>query len=314
MRHGKTIAVVIPALDEEQAIGRVIADVPAWADDIVVVDNGSHDGTAHAAEAAGARVVAELERGYGAACQAGIKALADPDIIVFLDGDYSDRPQEMDALVDPIAVGGFDLVVGSRVRGERGPGALTPQQRFGNWLACRFIHRYWGAACSDLGPFRAIRAGALRDLAMQDRAYGWTVEMQLKAVEAGLRYPGGAGELSRPHRRLKNLRHAARLAARRRDDPRCDCPLRLARTPLGLGALTRQAWCARAAGAPTAAPISNRRGARTRVGPSPSTSARRSPCQAKMPPARSSTATAPRALRPGATRSASFELLTPTEQ
>ena len=188
MRHGKKIGVVIPALNEEQAIGRVIADVPAWADDIVVVDNGSHDGTARAAEAAGARVIAEPERGYGAACQAGIKALAAPDIIVFLDGDYSDRPEEMGALIDPIASGDFDLVVGSRVSGKRGPGALTPQQRFGNWLACRLIRRIWGAACSDLGPFRAIRTSALRDLGMQDRAYGWTVEMQLKAVETGLRY------------------------------------------------------------------------------------------------------------------------------
>jgi glycosyltransferase involved in cell wall biosynthesis len=188
MRHGKKIGVVIPALNEEQAIGRVIADVPAWADDIVVVDNGSHDGTARAAEVAGARVIAEPERGYGAACQAGIKALVAPDIIVFLDGDYSDRPQEMSALIDPIASGDFDLVVGSRVSGKRGPGALTPQQRFGNWLACRLIRRIWGAACSDLGPFRAIRTSALRDLDMQDRAYGWTVEMQLKAVETGLRY------------------------------------------------------------------------------------------------------------------------------
>ncbi len=188
MRQGKKIGVVIPALNEEQAIGRVIADIPAWADEIVVVDNGSHDGTARAAERAGARVVSENERGYGAACQTGIEALQAPDIIVFLDGDYSDRPPEMGTLTDPILAGAADLVVGSRVRGRRGPGALTLQQRFGNWLACRLIWRIWGTPCSDLGPFRAIRADALRALDVKDRAYGWTVEMQLKAAESGLKY------------------------------------------------------------------------------------------------------------------------------
>jgi glycosyltransferase involved in cell wall biosynthesis len=188
MRHGKKIGVIIPALNEEQAIGRVIADIPTWADEIVVVDNGSHDGTACAAQTAGARVVSECERGYGAACQTGVGALDDPDIIVFLDGDYSDSPDEMALIADPIAQGKADFVVGSRVRGRRGPGALTPQQRFGNWLACRLIRRIWGTPCSDLGPFRAIRADALSTLDMQDRAFGWTVEMQLKAAESGLRY------------------------------------------------------------------------------------------------------------------------------
>jgi len=188
MRHGKKIGVVIPALNEEQAIGRVVADIPAWADEIVVVDNGSHDGTARAARRAGAHVVRESERGYGAACQTGIRTLQEPDIIVFLDGDYSDRPDEMALIADPIAEGQADFVVGSRVRGKRGPGALTPQQQFGNWLACRLIRRIWGTRCSDLGPFRAIRADALSALDMKDRAYGWTVEMQLKAAANGLRY------------------------------------------------------------------------------------------------------------------------------
>jgi glycosyltransferase involved in cell wall biosynthesis len=188
MRHGKKIGVVIPALNEEQAIGRVVADIPAWADEIVVVDNGSHDGTARAAQRAGAHVVRESERGYGAACQAGIRALQAPDIIVFLDGDYSDWPEEMAALADPIAAGQADFVVGSRVRGKRGPGALTPQQQFGNWLACHLIRRIWGTPCSDLGPFRAIRADALNALDMKDRAYGWTVEMQLKAAAHNIRY------------------------------------------------------------------------------------------------------------------------------
>lgn len=188
MRNGKRIGVVIPALNEEQAVGRVISDIPSWVDDIVVADNGSHDCTAAAARAAGARVVVEHERGYGAACQAGIATLRAPDIIVFLDGDYSDRPQEMAALVDPIASGSADFVVGSRVRGDRERGALTPQQRFGNWLACRLIRRVSGTTCSDLGPFRAIRTDALRSLDVKDRAFGWTVEMQLKAAEMGLRY------------------------------------------------------------------------------------------------------------------------------
>jgi glycosyltransferase involved in cell wall biosynthesis len=188
MRNGKRVGVVIPALNEEQAIGRVIGDIPSWVDDIVVADNGSHDRTAVAALAAGARIVTEYERGYGAACQAGIAELRSPDIVVFLDGDYSDRPQEMEALIDPIATGHADFVVGSRVRGQRERGALTPQQRFGNWLACRLIWRFWGTPCSDLGPFRAIRADALQSLDIKDRAFGWTVEMQLKAAERGLRY------------------------------------------------------------------------------------------------------------------------------
>ena len=188
MRHGQRIGVVIPALNEEQAIGRVIADIPTWVDEIVVADNGSRDATAAVGRAAGARVVSERERGYGAACQAGIGALRSPDIVVFLDGDYSDRPQEMAELVDPITAGEADFVVGSRVRGEREAGALTPQQRFGNWLACGLIRRLSGTHCSDLGPFRAIRANALRALDLKDRAYGWTAEMQLKAAENGLRY------------------------------------------------------------------------------------------------------------------------------
>lgn len=188
MRNGRRIGVVIPALDEEQAIGRVIADIPEWVDEIIVADNGSRDRTAEAAREAGARVVHEGERGYGAACQAGIRALKAADIVVFLDGDHSDYPQEMAAVVDPIAAGTADFVVGSRVKGSAEPGALTPQQRFGNWLACLLIQRLWGVAYSDLGPFRAIRRDSLVTLSMADRAYGWTVEMQLKAAKAGLRY------------------------------------------------------------------------------------------------------------------------------
>jgi glycosyltransferase involved in cell wall biosynthesis len=185
MYKGLSIGVVIPALDEEQAIGRVIADIPTWADEIVVADNGSCDRTAEIAARAGARVVHERERGYGAACQAGIAALRAADIVVFLDGDRSDDPSEMVALVDPIALARADFVMGSRVTGRPARGALTPQQRFGNWLACRLIRLFWGVTFTDLGPFRAIRRGTLQSLNMTDRKYGWTVEMQIKAARAG---------------------------------------------------------------------------------------------------------------------------------
>lgn len=187
MRHGQRIGVVIPAVDEERAIGRVIADIPGWVDQIVVADNGSRDATVERAQAAGATVVRETERGYGAACQTGIATLQSIDIVVFLDGDYSDHPQEMAALVDPIASGSADMVIGSRVTGNLQRGALTPQQRFGNGLACFLIHRIWGVGYTDLGPFRAIRATSLHALGMADRNFGWTVEMQIKAAQKGMR-------------------------------------------------------------------------------------------------------------------------------
>jgi glycosyltransferase involved in cell wall biosynthesis len=187
VRNGQRIAIVIPALDEEQAIARVIAAIPDWVDEIVVADNGSRDGTARVAQRAGARVVHEANRGYGAACQAGIRALEAVDIIVFLDGDYSDHPEEMPALVDPIATGQVDFVIGSRVKGKAERGALTPQQRFGNWLACLLIEWLWGIAYSDLGPFRAIRRDVLEQLKMTDRTYGWTAEMQINAAKAGVK-------------------------------------------------------------------------------------------------------------------------------
>jgi glycosyltransferase involved in cell wall biosynthesis len=188
LRNGQRIGVVIPALDEEQAIARVIGDIPDWADEVVVADNGSRDDTVRSAKEAGARVVHEPERGYGAACQTGIRALDAVDIIVFLDGDYSDHPDEMPAIVDPIATGQVDFVIGSRVKGNAEHGALTARQRFGNWLACQLIERLWGAAYSDLGPFRAIRRNVLEQLKMTDRNYGWTAEMQIKVAKAGLTY------------------------------------------------------------------------------------------------------------------------------
>jgi glycosyltransferase involved in cell wall biosynthesis len=185
LRNGKRIGVVIPALNEEEAIEKVVAEIPAWVDAIVVADNGSSDRTSAVAKATGALVVREEVRGYGAACQAGLAALPASDIIVFLDGDYSDYPDDMHLLVDPIATGEVDLMIGSRVLGEAQSGALTPPQVFGNWLATRLIHLIWGTRFTDLGPFRAIRAVCLQRLHMTDRDYGWTVEMQIKAAKSG---------------------------------------------------------------------------------------------------------------------------------
>ncbi len=186
MRNGQRIGVIIPALNEARAVGKVIGDVPAWVDQIVVGDNGSTDGTGEAARAAGADVVREPERGYGAACHAAVSILDNIDIVVFADGDYSDHPEDMHQLVDPIIAGAADFVIASRATGEREAGSLTPQQRFGNWLATVLIDMIWGHRFTDLGPFRAIRRASLDQLDMADRNYGWTVEMQIKALEHGL--------------------------------------------------------------------------------------------------------------------------------
>lgn len=187
MRHGKTVGVIIPALNEAAAIARVLADIPDWADRVIVVDNGSTDATAEVASANGATVVAQPERGYGAACLAGIDALPDIDIIVFVDGDHADHADRMGDLVDPIATDATDFVVGTRALGVAEKGSLTVPQRFGNALACRLMRAIWKAPFTDLGPFRAISRPALERIAMVDRNYGWTVEMQIKAMRAGLR-------------------------------------------------------------------------------------------------------------------------------
>ncbi len=187
MREGRHVSVIIPARDEEHAIAKVLAEIPAWVDDVIVVDNGSRDGTAAAARSAGARVILEPQRGYGAACLAGIAAMKNTDVVVFLDGDYSDYPADMSGLITPILKGRADLVIGSRVNENLEPGALTPQQRFGNWLATRLIRMIWGTRFTDLGPFRCITREALGNLSMRDRDFGWTVEMQIKAAEQGLR-------------------------------------------------------------------------------------------------------------------------------
>jgi len=181
------ISVIIPAFNEERAIGRVLEEIPSTVSEVIVVDNGSTDATAAIARLRGAVVVHEPTRGYGQACLRGLSALSDTDIVVFLDGDYSDFPEEMPALYEPIVSGAADLVVGSRVLGQREKGALLPQARFGNWLSTRLIRWLFGVSFTDLGPFRAIGYKALKRLEMCYRNFGWTVEMQVKAARLEMR-------------------------------------------------------------------------------------------------------------------------------
>lgn len=184
------IVVIIPALDEERSLPKVIAEIPtSLVEEVIVVDNGSRDATAEVARRAGATVVSEPRPGYGQACLTGIDELRShpPDIVVFVDGDYSDRPSELPALLEPILNGTADLVIGSRVLGHREPGALAPHARWGNWLATWMIRLLYGYRFTDLGPFRVIRYQTLLELRMQDRNYGWTAEMQAKAARAGVR-------------------------------------------------------------------------------------------------------------------------------
>lgn len=189
LSNGLRVGVVIPALDEEEGIVTVLRALPRdGIDRVVVVDNGSTDRTAERARAEGADVVHEPRRGYGAACHRGIEALgARPDVIVFLDADAADDPAELPSLVEPIADGRADLVIGSRVLGDRQSGALTPHARFGNRLAVALIRATTGVRFTDLGPFRAIRRESLELLQMRDRGFGWTVEMQMRAAQAWLR-------------------------------------------------------------------------------------------------------------------------------
>lgn len=185
-----TVDAVIPALNEAASIGLVLEALPpGLLRRVIVCDNGSSDGTAEAARAKGAVVVRESRRGYGAACLKALALIASdpPDAVLFLDADLSDDPAEAAALVAPIEAGRADLVVGSRTLGAREPGALTPQARFGNWLATRLLRALYGVRWTDLGPFRAIRWDAYVSLGMSDPDFGWTVEMQVKAARAGLR-------------------------------------------------------------------------------------------------------------------------------
>ncbi len=183
------IVVIIPALNEERSLPKVLADIPRpFAEEVVVADNGSTDRTAEVARAGGATVVSEPRSGYGRACLAGMAAVVSnpPDIVVFVDADYSDRPAEMTALVDPILSDQAELVIGSRVLGKREPGALAPHARWGNWLATWLIRLLYGVRFTDLGPFRAVRYSTLLALDMKDKNYGWTAEMQAKVARAGI--------------------------------------------------------------------------------------------------------------------------------
>ena len=188
------IDVIIPAYNEEASIGLVIAELPRQlVREVIVCDNNSRDRTAQVGAAAGATVVRELRPGYGSACLRGMQHIAhrpvaeQPDIVVFVDGDHSDYPEQLPELVAPIIQKGYDLVIGSRALGQTEAGSMTLPQVFGNWLATNLIRLFYGYEFTDLGPFRAIRYPALKSLGMRDPDFGWTVEMQVRAAKAGLR-------------------------------------------------------------------------------------------------------------------------------
>jgi glycosyltransferase involved in cell wall biosynthesis len=185
----RTISVVIPCLNEEEAIGPVVRGVLAQgADEVVVVDNGSNDRTGDRARAAGARVVDEPRRGYGRACAAGLAAIRpDSDIVCFLDGDGSDVPDFLPAVVGPVAAGEADFVMGSRLRGRRERGSMTAQQIVAGWLAGWLLRITYGVRFTDMSPFRAMRADRLRAMGMSEMTYGWNLEMQMRAASQGIR-------------------------------------------------------------------------------------------------------------------------------
>lgn len=186
------IKVIIPAYNEEEAITNVINDIPNIVDEIIVANNNSTDHTAKNASEEGATVVHEKRKGYGYACLKAMEHISHqetkPDIIVFLDGDYSDFPQELTKLVAPIIETDIDLVIGARTAAYREKGAMTPQQVFGNWLATFLMKLFFNARFTDLGPFRAIKYDKLLAMNMEDKTYGWTVEMQLKALKQKMNY------------------------------------------------------------------------------------------------------------------------------
>lgn len=191
------IKVIIPAYNEQNSIAKVIKDIPAIVDEIIVVSNNSTDNTEDNAKSAGATVLLEQRKGYGFACLKGMDYIASttlsdptqkPDIIVFIDGDYSDYPEQLTELIQPIINDNIDFVIGARVQRLREQGSMTPQQVFGNWLATFLMKLFFGAKFTDLGPFRAIKYDQLLALKMEDKTYGWTVEMQLKALKQKLTY------------------------------------------------------------------------------------------------------------------------------
>ena len=189
MHHNPKISVIIPALNEEESIGQVLNDIPGEiVEEVIVVDNGSSDDTVTVSKGLGANVIQEPLKGYGAACLRGISILKqDTDIVVFLDADYSDYPQDLHTVVKPIIDDDAEMVIGSRMSGAREKGALLPQAIFGNKLATFLIRLFWGFKYTDLGPFRAIKYRDLLALNMTDKNFGWTVEMQIKALKKRLR-------------------------------------------------------------------------------------------------------------------------------
>lgn len=182
------VSVIIPALNEEKSIGSVLNAIPRrLVGEIIVVDNGSTDRTADIARHCGARVVFQSERGYGAACLAGIAEIsADCEIVAFVDADFSDFPEDLEKILQPLHENTAEMVIGTRTTTREARLALTPQQRYGNWLATTLVQAFFGHRYTDLGPFRAIRRDALERLGMIDRNYGWTIEMQIKAVRQNL--------------------------------------------------------------------------------------------------------------------------------
>ena len=182
--------IIIPAYNEQESIAKVIGDIPKeLVSEIIVVDNNSNDRTSDIAKNEGATVLFEERKGYGAACLKGIEYLknVNPDTVVFLDGDYSDYPEELSKLIEPIAEQSYDFVIGSRVIGKREKGALPVQSRIGSFIAGFLIKLFWNVAFTDLGPFRAIRFSKLLELDMKDKWFGWTVEMQIKAAKKNLK-------------------------------------------------------------------------------------------------------------------------------
>jgi glycosyltransferase involved in cell wall biosynthesis len=188
----KMIRVIIPAFNEEKSISKVIGDIPAYITEIIVVDNNSTDHTNKVAENAGATVLTESKSGYGNACLKGLSYLKtldqQTDIVAFLDGDYSDYPEEIDRILAPIINDHIDFVVGARVKSKRESGSMTFPQVFGNWLATSLMRVFFKSKFTDLGPFRAIKYEKLLNLKMEDKTYGWTVEMQLKALKHSISY------------------------------------------------------------------------------------------------------------------------------
>lgn len=188
MNKNKIVRVVIPAMNEEEAVGNVISAIPkGFVEEVIVVDNNSKDQTAIVAKNAGATVLSQPLPGYGNACLKGLEyvSLTSTDVVVFLDADHADDPSELPLLLDKINEG-YDLVIGSRALGNREKGSMTIPQVFGNWLATTLLNTFWKSKFTDLGPFRAVTTSALNQIKMEDKNFGWTVEMQLKAAKLKL--------------------------------------------------------------------------------------------------------------------------------